>query len=109
TIQINRVPAAIVGVTPRGFDGAMQAGESPDVSVPLAHYLRFQPDRAGRSLPSYWWIRIMGRLAPGATPAQARASLEPVFQDAAREGWLAGRPAGSPPDEQMPGVPTLAA
>ena len=29
----------------------MQAGESPDVSVPLAHYLRFQPDRAARAQP----------------------------------------------------------
>ena len=78
-------------MTPQGFDGAMQAGESPDVSVPLAHYLRFQPDRAARAQPWYWWIRIMGRLAPGATPAQARASLEPIFQETAREGWLAGR------------------
>jgi len=109
TIQINRVQTVIVGVTPQGFDGAMQAGESPDVSVPLAHYLRFQPDRAGRAQPSYWWIRIMGRLAPGATRAQARASLEPIFQETAREGWLAGRSPDNPVDEQIPDVPTLAA
>jgi len=109
TIQVNQVPTAIVGVTPQGFDGAMQAGESPDISVPLAHYLRFQPDRAGRALPSYWWIRVMGRLAPGATPEQARASLEPIFQQTAREGWLAGRMPDSPADEQMPDTPTLAA
>ena len=38
---------SIVGVTAQGFDGAMQAGESPDISVPLAHYLRFQPNRSG--------------------------------------------------------------
>lgn len=109
TIQINRVQAVIVGVTPQGFDGAMQAGESPDVSVPLAHYLRFQPDRAGRAQPSYWWIRIMGRLAPGATREQVRASLEPIFQETAREGWLAGRSPDGPPDDQIPDTPTLAA
>jgi predicted permease len=108
-IHINRVPTSIVGVTARGFDGAMQAGESPDVSVPLAHYLRFQPDRAARAQPSYWWIRIMGRLAPGATPAQAAASLEPVFQDAAREAWNAGRTIDESNGGQMPDVPTLAA
>ena len=107
TIDVNRVATTIVGVTAKGFDGAMQAGESPDVSVPLAHYLLFQPDRKGRAQPSYWWIRVMGRLAPGATPAQAAASLEPIFQDAAREGWLAVR-AGASPDERMPDVPTLA-
>ena len=109
TIQINRVPTVIVGVTPQGFDGAMQAGESPDISVPLAHYLRFQPDRAARAQPSYWWIRIMGRLAPGATREQARASLEPIFQETAREGWLAGQSPDSPSDQVMPDVPTLVA
>jgi predicted permease len=108
-IAINRVPAAIVGVTAKGFDGTMQAGESPDVSVAIAHYLRFQPDRSARAQPSYWWIRVMGRLAPGATPAQAAASLEPSFQEAAREGWLAGRSATRLPDEGMPSLPTLAA
>src|SRR5262249_3247692 len=35
TIALNRVPMTIVGVTPPGFAGAAQAGESPDVSVPL--------------------------------------------------------------------------
>lgn len=59
----------------------MQAGESPDVSVPLGHHLRFQPNRAGRAQPWYWWIRIMGRRSPGATAAQASASLEPLFQE----------------------------
>ena len=109
TILVNRVPASIVGVTARGFNGAMQAGESPDISVPLGHYLLFQPNRTGRSRPSYWWIRLMARLAPGVTPAQAAASLEPVFQEAAREGWVSGRTASTPPGEVMPGVPTLAA
>jgi predicted permease len=109
TILINRVPTAIIGVTPEGFDGTMQAGESADVSVPLASYLRFQPDRLGRARPSYWWIRIMGRLAPGATPSQVRASLEPIFQDAAREGWLADRLLTGPSEEQVPDTPTLVA
>ena len=108
TIDVNRVATTIVGVTAKGFDGAMQAGESPDVSVPLAHYLLFQPDRKGRAQPSYWWIRVMGRLAPDATPAQAAASLEPVFQNAARDGWLAVRD-GASLDGRTPDVPTLAA
>ena len=107
-IQINRIPTTIVGVTPQGFAGTLQAGESADVSVPLAHHLRFQPDRAGRAQPYYWWIRIMGRLAPGATAAQAAASLEPIFQQTAREGWLAGASLDKSP-AQMPDDSTLAA
>jgi predicted permease len=106
TIAVNRVPMTIVGVTPPGFVGAAQAGESPDVSVPLAHYLRVQPTREDRREPWYWWLRIMGRLAPGATAAQVRAELEPIFQEAAREGWLAGRSRDTVP-RPMPNTPTL--
>ena len=50
----------------------------------------------------------MGRLAPGATAAQARASLEPIFQEAAREGWVAGRSRDATP-RAMPADSTLAA
>jgi predicted permease len=108
TIVVNRIPTVIIGVTPAGFGGAAQVGESPDISLPLAHYLRFQPDRVLRAEPWYWWIRIMGRLAPGATAEQARASLEPTFQEAAREGWLAGRSRDVTP-RAVPAVSTLSA
>jgi predicted permease len=108
TLVINTIPTAIVGVTAPGFEGAMQAGETADISTPLAQHRLFQPNRASRSKPWYWWVRIMGRLAPGATPEQARASLEPVFQQAAREGWLAGR-TDEPNGAAMPGLPNLAA
>jgi predicted permease len=99
----------IIGVTPPGFAGAMQIGESADISVPLAHHARFQPDRgASRSQPWYWWIRVMGRLAPQATAAQASASLEATFQETAREGWRAGQSLDTTPRD-MPAPSTLAA
>ena len=107
TIALNRVPLTIVGVTPPGFAGAAQVGESPDVSVPLAHYLRVQPTRSDRTEPWYWWIRIMGRRVPGATAAQARAQLGPIFQDAAREGGSPARSRDATP-RALPAVPTLA-
>jgi len=110
TIQVNRVPITLIGVTPAGFSGTMQIGESVDISLPLAQHGRFQPDRAkNRGQAWYWWIRIMGRLDTGVTAEQTRASLEPVFQVTAREGWLA---AGEPEDglgARMPEVSTLAA
>src|SRR6266511_1904016 len=109
TIQVNKVQTTIIGVTPPGLAGAMQIGESADISVPLAHHARFQPDRgANRAKPWYWWIRVMGRLAPQATAAQARAGLEPIFQEAAREGWLAGQSLDTTPRD-MPDPSTLAA
>src|SRR5476651_784805 len=107
-IAVNQVPTIIVGVTAQGFDGAAQTGESPDISLVLAQHLRYQPGRTSRTQPWYWWIRIMGRVAPGATAAQARASLEPIFQQTAREGWLAGQSRDETP-RVMPAAPALAA
>jgi predicted permease len=110
TIQVNRVPVTLIGITPPGFGGAMQVGESVDISLPLAQHGRFHPDRSkNRSEPWYWWIRVMGRLAAGVTVEQARASLEPIFQDTAREGWLAGSGRDDGTGSRMPGVSTLAA
>jgi predicted permease len=88
TILVNKIPATIVGVSAAGFDGTEQVGETVDVSVPLAHFLLFQPDRPGRAMPGYWWLSVMARLAPGATAEQVRAALEPAFQAAARDGWV---------------------
>jgi predicted permease len=110
TLQINRVPVTLIGVTPAGFKGAMQIGESADITLPLSLHGRFQPDRAAsRGQPWYWWIRIMGRLSPQATAPQAAASLEPAFQQAAREGWIAGPSLDRQTPIEMPAVPTLTA
>ena len=110
TIQVNRVPVTLIGVTPATFVGAMQVGESADITLALAQHTRVQPDRAAsRAQPWYWWIRIMGRLAPDATAAQAAASLEPAFQQAAREGWLAGRALDRGASSDMPELSTLVA
>lgn len=107
TLAINRIPTTVVGVTVPGFDGAMQAGESADISTPFAHHTVYQPDRRSRAQPWYWWTRVMGRLAPGASAEQARAALEPIFQATAREGWLAGR-SDQATAETMPDDPLLA-
>ena len=110
TIQVNRVPVTVIGVTPPGFAGTMQIGEWVDITLPLAQHGRFQPDRAeSRAQPWYWWIRVMGRLAPGMTAAQARASLEPIFEETAQEGWLAGARRAGAAGSRMPAVATLAA
>jgi predicted permease len=110
TIQVNRVPVTLIGITPPGFAGAMQIGESVDISLPLAQHGYFQPERAKQRVePWYWWIRVMGRLAAGASAEQARASLEPIFQDAARQGWLAGSGRDDGAASTMPEVSTLAA
>ncbi|MBV9928554.1 MAG: ABC transporter permease [Acidobacteria bacterium] len=84
-VNLNNVAFTVVGITPQGFNGTMQVGSSPDVSIPIA----WEPQvRGGRPLMAgagAWWLRLMGRLNPGVTPEQARATLEHVFQQSALE------------------------
>jgi predicted permease len=84
-INLNNVSFTIVGVTPPGFDGAMQVGSSPDITAPLAMEPRLSIVRSRMDGAGQWWLRVMGRLKPGATAEQAIAGLEGVFQQSVVE------------------------
>jgi predicted permease len=89
TVRVNSVPVTVVGVTSPEFTGVQRpAGEPPDISLPLA--LDAQLDIGGESprltQPTNWWLQVMGRLKPGATPAQVQDNLETVFRHSARAG-----------------------
>ncbi len=84
-VKLNNVSFTIVGVTPPEFNGTGQVGSSPDISVPLALEPQLSTDRSRMRGGGQWWLRLMGRLQPGATSEQARASLEGVFQQSVLE------------------------
>ena len=81
-INLNNRAFTIVGVTPAGFDGAGQVGSTQDVTIPLAMEpsLNTDPKRSRNYGAGQWWLRIMGRLQPGATQEQAKAQMELAFQ-----------------------------
>src|SRR5215813_2032727 len=107
-INLNNRAFTVIGVTQPGFDGAGQVGSTQDVTIPLAMepQLNVDPQRSRMYGAGMWWLRIMGRLRPGAGPEQARAQLEASFQQsvvehrAARntQALAAGRNAISPLD-----------
>ena len=79
-INLNNVAFAIIGVTPPGFDGTMQAGSTQDVTIPIAWEPQLYVDRERSNMNgAVWWLRLMGRLKPGASAEQARAQLEGAF------------------------------
>lgn len=51
------------------------SGGWTEITAPLAGAPQFRYDPKELAEPSHWWMRIMGRLKPGATIEQARASL----------------------------------
>jgi len=82
SIAINGTPVVIVGVTAPAFNGTLQVGEVADITLPLPLEDLLGHRRVGQNrLADYWWVRILGRLKPGATVEAARASLETIFSD----------------------------
>ncbi|MBL8204846.1 MAG: ABC transporter permease [Blastocatellia bacterium] len=86
-INLNNRAFTVIGVTPSGFDGAGQVGSTQDVTIPLTMepQLNDDPQRSSMYGAGRWWLRVMGRLQPGATPEQAQAQLEAAFQQSVIE------------------------
>ena len=79
-VNINNVAFTVVGVTAPGFSGTSDVGSSQDVSIPLAWEPQVAAERSNLRGAGIWWLRLMGRLQPGATIEQAQTSLAGPFQ-----------------------------
>jgi putative ABC transport system permease protein len=76
-LQIDDAPARIIGVLPPDFE--MPSGQPADVL--LARQIDVAAVRSGTQPET---MRAFARLKPGVTIAQARAALEPLFQQSLR-------------------------
>src|SRR5262245_46670257 len=74
-ISINDTPLVIVGVAPPGFSG-FEVGARPDLWRPIR--ASNDPDKLNST--TYPWLRVMGRLRPGANAAQAQAEMDVILQ-----------------------------
>src|SRR5262245_50024998 len=84
-LKLNRQFFTIVGVTPPAFNGALQVGYRPAVTIPLAcgPLLRGEDPATAKADEPDWSLYLMGRLKPGATYEQARDRSNGAFQAAA--------------------------
>lgn len=74
TVTLNARPFTVVGVAPEGFRGTV-VGLSLDLFVPITMQRAVMSgDRLGQRGNSF--LQVYGRLTPGATLAQAQASLD---------------------------------
>jgi predicted permease len=80
TITVNRTTFAVVGVMPAGFTGDW-VGRPTELWAPMTMQGAIMIE-APTSLtkPNDYWLRLIGRLKPGVTAAQASAALAPVYQ-----------------------------
>jgi putative ABC transport system permease protein len=85
TVQVNQHPFTIIGVAPERFHGAYYFLE-PDIYVPLTSLPLLDPNQAdslNRRTAAY--LRVLARLRPGVTPAQAMAAAEPTDRRLSQE------------------------
>jgi predicted permease len=79
TIAVNGEPLTIIGVAPEGFHGTT-TGWIPSVFVPLTMRWRMESNvpRSDENRLAYW-VYLFGRLKPGVSLEQARASLNTLY------------------------------
>ena len=92
TLYVNGVPITIVGIAAEGFEG-VESGSATDFWIPLQSRAELNawgnPLEDGKNYiqnQTWWCMRMLGRLAPGVSQAQAIAQLQSTFQTAAYIG-----------------------
>jgi predicted permease len=75
TVQLNRDAYTIVGVAPQGFGYP----ETAEAWTPLLYDAQFRKDSRGA-----WYLRVVGRLKPGVSVAEARTEVGGIAARLAR-------------------------
>ncbi|QOY88585.1 ABC transporter permease [Paludibaculum fermentans] len=80
TIQLNRKPFVIVGVTPPWFTG-LDLEQSYDVAIPIGCQPVFRAGATTEDEIHHWWLRIIGRVPAGRTLKEADERLQAITPD----------------------------
>ena len=96
TLLIEGHAFSVVGITPPGFFGETLRGDPPDLWIPLQKEPQISGDTSILRQPVAAWLRVIGRLRPGATTDGMSARLTGVLHQ-----WMqhdSGYPANWMPD-----------
>jgi predicted permease len=80
TVQLNKHPFTIIGVTPPGFHGTLLIF-SPDFLVPIVNQEQVDGSNLLNARGNRWVSQVMGHLKAGVTPAEAIADLNSIGSD----------------------------
>ena len=97
TLVIEGHPFTVIGITPPGFFGETLRGDPPDLWLPLQQEPLLSGDTSILRQPVSAWLRVIGRLRPGATTDGMGARLTGLLRQ-----WMqhdSGYPAN-----WMPGI-----
>jgi predicted permease len=78
TITINGAPLTIIGIMPPGFEGDI-VGQPTDLWIPLMMQPVLMANSKWLENREISWLLLMGRLAPGASLAQAKGEISALL------------------------------
>jgi predicted permease len=85
SVQVNNHPFTIIGVAPERYHGGYYFLE-PDFYIPVTAINLLDPGKADAlTKRSESYFRVLGRVQPGITPAQAMAAAQPIDRRLAQE------------------------
>jgi len=96
TFQVETFSFTIVGIAPPGFFGDTLTSNPMDLWVPLSVDYLTDAEAPYCDVPSMAWLRVIGRLKPGATTARVSERLTAYLQH-----WLTGEGALAPQFESQ--------
>src|SRR5205814_2563098 len=76
-------PFTVIGVSPPGFFGETLRGDPPEIWIPLQQEPMLRGKGSLLAQPISAWLRVIGRLKPGATTAGMGARLTGILRQ-----WL---------------------
>jgi predicted permease len=93
TLRLNQQPFTIVGVTPPWMKG-LNRDLPYDVAIPIGCEPLLRGEESVLDQRGYWWLRIVGRLKPGAGPEETQGRMgafaPEVFRATVPSYWSPG-------------------
>ena len=90
TVSLDHQLFQVIGVSPPGFYG-VEVGDKFDVAVPVCSAALFDGKTPRLEDRSWWWLSVIGRLAPGVTLERANARLAvlspAIMESSLPENW----------------------
>jgi len=74
-LTINGIPMTLIGIAPPGFYGDRLESDPPDFWMPIAIEPTMKRENSLLHLPATAWLYLIGRLRPGAQPAEVSAHM----------------------------------
>ena len=91
TVMLDGHPFEIIGIAPRRFVG-LEVGRTFDIATPICAERILNREQSALNDRSWWWLTVIGRLAPGWSLERASSHLAAISPEIFRSTVASGLP-----------------